>query len=61
VTTAQVPTTDKSRGDIVKVLFALIATIALGMMGGCNTVEGVGRGQGHWNAVEKAVDENRPK
>lgn len=27
----------------MKVLFALIAAIALGMMGGCNTVEGVGK------------------
>jgi len=46
----------------MKILFALIAALALGMMGGCNTVEGVGKdvkATGH--AVEKAADENRPK
>jgi len=46
----------------MKAVFAMIAALALGMLGGCNTVEGVGKDvKATGQAVERAADESRPK
>ncbi len=45
----------------MKAIVAILAAAVLGMLAGCNTVEGVGQDvQAGGRAVERAADKNNP-